>query len=192
MGAIAPSSQMLAKFMCKHVQINDGYVVEIGAGTGRLTQSLLQSGIPEGKLIIVELDLVLYQFLKRRFPNLNVIHGDATQLAHLLPPDVVKNISTIISGIPLINLPSQIVKQLCLSCFEVLKDDGILLQFTYRPTSPIPAKELGLHKKRLGHVFFNIPPATVWRYQKHENPYVHEGATIKRLRKFRKKILDKL
>jgi phosphatidylethanolamine/phosphatidyl-N-methylethanolamine N-methyltransferase len=49
--------------------------------------------------------------------------------------------------------------------FEVLGTDGCLLQYSYSPVSPIPARKLGVEAKLVKFVMRNVPPATVWRFQ---------------------------
>jgi phosphatidylethanolamine/phosphatidyl-N-methylethanolamine N-methyltransferase len=167
LGAIAPSSPMLADFICSHVPIQDSHlVVEIGAGTGRFTQALLRAGVKPENLTVLEIDPDMCDFLKLNFPQIKVIQGDAGQLHTLLSDGWVGNVGTIISGIPMVNLSKEDQSQIISSCFNVLNESGNFLQFTYGPVSPLPTKQLGLKKKRLGHVFFNFPPATVWRYWK--------------------------
>lgn len=167
LGAVVPSSPMLADFICSHVPILDGHlVVEIGAGTGRFTQALLRVGVKPENLAVLELDPDMCNFLKQNFPHINVIEGNASDLHTLLPKAWIGKVGTIISGIPMVNLSIEDQSGIISSSFEVLNDVGSFLQFTYGPISPLPTKKLGLKKKRLGHIFLNFPPATVWRYWK--------------------------
>jgi phosphatidylethanolamine/phosphatidyl-N-methylethanolamine N-methyltransferase len=54
--------------------------------------------------------------------------------------------------------------------FEVLGTDGYLLQYSYSPVSPIPARKLGVEAKLVKFVVRNVPPATVWRFRPRRNP----------------------
>lgn len=167
LGAVVPSSQMLADFICGHVPTAENHlVVEVGAGTGRFTQGLLKAGIKPENLIVLEIDPLMCSFLRKNFPHINVIEGNANQLHTLLPNEWVGKIGTIISGIPMVNLSGEDQEQIISSCFQVLSETGFVLQFTYGPISPLSSKKLGLTKKRLGHVFMNFPPATVWQYSR--------------------------
>jgi phosphatidylethanolamine/phosphatidyl-N-methylethanolamine N-methyltransferase len=169
-GAIFPSSDYLGRFVARIVSQNSPQtVIEIGAGTGRLTQSLLRGGIHPTQLLVVELDFLLIQFLQKNFPFLQTIHGDAFELPTLLPLQLIKKADVIISGIPLMNLTFSEKIRLMDSCFQVLKPQGRMIQFSYNLKSPLPFRKMGLFGKRLGHVFFNIPPATIWEYRS-QNP----------------------
>ncbi len=167
LGALVPSSEALGKFISKQINCkSEGYFVEIGAGTGSLTLALLRAGIQPDRLYVIEIDPALSSFLKKKLPaDVHVITGDAAHLSRLLPEPIVGHVDTVISGIPMMNLTIFEQTQLIQSSFQVIKKGGSLLQFTYGPLSPLPAKKLGLNKKRIGHVLFNFPPATLWRYQ---------------------------
>lgn len=171
LGALVPSSLVLADFMCRHIDLTKNpRIIEIGAGTGRFTQALLKNGLPPENLCVIELDPLMFEFLQKNFPNVCLIKGNANQLPELLP-DLWNNADVIVSGIPMVNLSFQDQHQIIQACFKILKPCGSFLQFTYGPLSPLPARKLGLRQKRLGHVLLNFPPATVWRYWQ---PLSHE------------------
>ena len=170
LGAIAPSSHALCAFISKQIDVtSDGYFVEIGAGTGNLSMALLQAGIDPKRLFVVELDHVLAEFLRHKLPKgVEVMTGDARSLSVLIPDEIKGNVETVISGIPMMNISAKMQTELIQASFEIMRPKGSFLQFTYGPLSPLPAKKLGLKKTRIGHVLLNIPPASVWRYEKKE------------------------
>ena len=169
LGALAPSSPALADFMCQHIDLSKNLrIVEIGAGTGRFTQALLKKGLASENLCVVEVDPAMCEFLQKNFTNIRIINGDANQLENILP-ETWTQADVIVSGIPMVNLSFQEQHRIVQSCFKILSPEGILLQFTYGPLSPLPSRRLGLNQKRLGHVLLNFPPATVWKYWKSEN-----------------------
>lgn len=184
-GAIVPSSTALANLVSQYVTVNDDeYVVELGAGTGRLTQALLRSGIPTRQIMLIEVDRIMCDFLRHNLPGIAVIEGDAACFSQLIPEHLIGKIKTVVSGIPMINLPLHQQKNIVDSVFSVLSPGGYLLQFTYGPVSPLPVKKLGLCKKRLGHVFFNFPPATIWcYYRQNENVKVKKYSPFLKLRR---------
>ncbi len=165
-GAFFPSSKNLALSISSFVEMpaEDEYIIELGAGTGRLTSAILSRGIPESKLIILEMQPSLVKFLKKKFPQTMVIEGNASEMIKLLPEHVIGKISTIVSGIPMVNLRFQEQQAIVQSCKSVMKQGGVLLQFTYRPGSPLPSNKLGLRQRYLGHVLMNMPPAAIWEY----------------------------
>ena len=89
-GAIAPSGPMLAARMAALVPPGPGLVVELGPGTGSVTRALLRSGIDPQDLILVEYAPEFCRALRRRFPRLQVLEGDAARLGELLAPRLVR------------------------------------------------------------------------------------------------------
>src|SRR5258708_10649801 len=80
-GSAVPSSRFLGRRMAGCLPRSpNGYVVELGAGTGAITAALLERGIPAERILPVERSEAMVKLLQRRFPSLNVALGDATQL----------------------------------------------------------------------------------------------------------------
>ena len=159
------SPRLLTRLVSRNVKMRpDQYVVELGAGTGNLTRMLLEAGVPEDRLLTVELDKELCSYLAETMPNINVIHGNACDLTKILPKAAIGNVSTVISGMPMTNMKHDIKQKIIDSCLEVMTEEGEILQYTYRPLSPLAADKFGLSKQRVGMTFRNLPPATVWRY----------------------------
>ena len=164
-GAVIPSSPALARLVVRQVRSTpEQCVVELGPGTGPVTKALLASGVPTDRLFVVEIDADMCAYLRREFPNVNVIHGDATKLTQLLPPQWVGKVGTVISGIPMLPLPIDVQKALTQAAIDVMVPGGEILQYTYSLASPIKEKPLGLTGKRKGIAMMNFPPAWVWSY----------------------------
>lgn len=167
LGAVLPSSKELTDLVAKFTVCDpDGIVIELGGGTGRLTRSLLNGGVPPEKLYVFELDPELGTFLKKAYPDVNVIIGDACDLASLIPKQYIGKVATVVSGMPMNAIPLDVQKRILKAAFEVMTPDGQLLQYTYSPVSPLPAEKHGLMKKRIGFAVKNVPPASVWRFSK--------------------------
>lgn len=175
LGAVAPSSQSLADKVIECVNImGSGAIVEVGAGTGRFTETLLNSGVNPSRLIVIELDDDLCVFLKKKFPQLNIIQANALDLESVLKKLQILNVDSIVSGIPLVNLSFKIRRQLFQVFSKVLSQDGAIVQFTYGFFSPIRYKKMGLQGKCAGVVMKNLPPATVWTYSILKEDIVYE------------------
>ena len=139
-------------------------VIELGAGTGAISQGLIDSGLPPDALMMIELDRPLFAYLRRRFPAVRVVNGDATRLVDIVRQRVTQ-VGTVISGLPMVTMPLAFQRAIIEQSFEVLGTDGCLLQYSYSPVSPIPARKLGVEAKLVKFVMRNVPPATVWRFQ---------------------------
>src|SRR5258708_6493378 len=85
MGTVWPSSKQLAKEMASHVSMDGkGGVVELGAGTGPITEALLMHGVDPKRIIAVEYLPNFVDKLRQRFPQIQVIKGDAVNLNYFL------------------------------------------------------------------------------------------------------------
>ncbi len=164
MGSIVPSSPALCQRIARHTRREkDEVVVELGAGTGVVSRSLLRAGIPADKLYVVEIEAEMSAHLRDTLPGVNVLTGDAFALADILPGALHGKVGTAICGIPLVLLPFAEQRRFVDAVEAVAPGRGFLL-YTYCATSPLPYRKLGLHAKREAWTPLNIPPASVWRY----------------------------
>lgn len=166
MGSIIPSSMALARAVTRAVAWKPGQtVVELGAGTGAISQGLLERGMPSEALTMIELDEQLYDYLRNRFPGVRVVHGDATRLSEIVAEQEIREVSTVVSGLPMVNMPFDFQKAIVQESVKSLIPGGFMLQYSYSPLSPIPAKKLGVKAEIVRFVLRNVPPATVWRFR---------------------------
>ena len=165
MGSIIPSSRFLAEAVAREVAWQPGqYVVELGGGTGAITQGLIDRDIPRDRLVIIELDTALHGFLKERFEGCHVIQGDATRLDEILARLPSGEVGTVISGLPMVGMPESFQQAIIEQGFKVVRKGGFMLQYSYSPIPPIPAKKFGILAKVARFVALNVPPAFVWKY----------------------------
>ena len=168
-GALVPSSPVLARAIVSHIDPHAaGWVVEIGAGTGAMTQALLDSGVPPSRILVVERNSKLCAVLRQRFPELNILHEDAQRLNEILQREGIEHVYAIISSLPLLSLPDAICHKIISEMSVVMKRGAFLMQFTYRWGSPIPEEDLSDHTlsaERTNIVLRNIPPASVWKFK---------------------------
>lgn len=162
-----PSSPSLARLVVRVVGRliggrRNSLVVEIGGGTGVITRALLQSGVAPERLIVIEIDQELADYLRETLPEVTVITGDAARLAELLPAGWRHRVAVVISGIPMTLLSTAKQGELVRAMQAVLAPDGHLLQYTFSLASPVRGRRLGLICRRLGIAFGNMPPASVW------------------------------
>ncbi len=164
MGSIIPSSPSLCRRIAAHVRRKeDEVVVELGAGTGVISKALLAAGVPPEKLVVVEIVRDMAEHLRQVLPGVNVIQGDAFDLARALPERLHGKVGTAICGIPLVMLPTEQQRRFVDAVESVAPGRGFLL-YTYCITSPLPYGALGLTAKREAWTPRNFPPASVWRY----------------------------
>lgn len=165
MGSVIPSSPALCRRIAALAACGpDEVVVELGAGTGVVSRALLDAGLPPQRLVVVEIVRDMAEHLRRALPGVNVIQGDAFELATALPARMHGKVGTAICGIPLVMLPVAQQRRFVAAVESVAPGKGFLL-YTYCITSPLPYRKLGLTAKREAWTPSNIPPASIWRYQ---------------------------
>jgi phosphatidylethanolamine/phosphatidyl-N-methylethanolamine N-methyltransferase len=169
MGAVIPSSRVLARAVTEAVQWRPGqHIIELGAGTGAISQGLINAGLPPEALMMIELDQPLFRYLRGRFPAVKVVNGDATRLVDIARQHGITEVGTVVSGLPMVTMPLAFQRAIIGQSFELLGADGCLLQYSYSPVSPIPARRLGVDAQLVKFVVRNVPPATVWRFRRRQ------------------------
>lgn len=165
-GAIAPSGPVLSRAMAAIVDpAREGPVVELGPGTGPVTAALLERGIDPRRLVLVEYDKDFCANLRRRFPQVTVIEGDAFALeatlgAHAKPP-----LAAIVSSLPLLNFPQEERRKLIANAMRLLQPGAPFIQFTYGANSPLPVESPLYQTSASKRIWRNLPPARVWTYR---------------------------
>ncbi len=170
--AISPSSQQLARQMMAELPRGARRVIELGGGTGVFTQALLDHGVAPADLLVLELNEDLHQHLQKRFPQVQVACADARQLVEVATPrgfGPEAPVDAVISGLGLLSMPKATQQAILASAFECVQPQGRFVQFTYGPANPV-AREvldaLDLVARRGSFTWWNVPPATVYVYQR--------------------------
>ncbi|MGI3903009.1 MAG: class I SAM-dependent methyltransferase [Janthinobacterium lividum] len=185
-GAVSPSGRFLARAMARAVDpLGLGPIVELGPGTGPVTDALIDRGIAPERLVLVEFDPQFCKLLQRRYPGATIIQGDAYDLAATLEGVLDEPAATVVSSLPLRNQPERHRLALLEQAFSVLQPGGSFVQFTYGIASPMPLRP-GHHPcfeaEVSPPVWLNLPPARVWIYRAAETPALirsRDGARIR-------------
>ena len=165
-GAIAPSSRALARAIARQVDpANPGPVLELGPGTGVITEALLERGLAPERLTLVEYDSDMATFLTGCYPGVEVIQGDAFDLGRTLGGKADEQFSAIVSGLPLLNFPVPRRRLLMEGIGQRLLPRAPFVQFSYGFQPPV-TPPLGHSVTRAALVWANLPPARVWVYRK--------------------------
>jgi len=166
-GAVTPSGRVLARTMARYVDANTGGpVVELGPGTGPVTEALIAEGIAPERLVLVEFNPTFCQLLRARFPGATVVLGDAYGLRRLLGGLLQQPAAAIVSGLPLFTKPVRMRLRLLRDALELLRPGAPFVQFTYAVVPPIPKRLVGVRAEASERIWKNMPPARVWVYRK--------------------------
>ncbi|HEY9536339.1 MAG TPA: ribose ABC transporter permease, partial [Kiloniellaceae bacterium] len=170
----------LASAMAAQVDLAaPGAVIELGGGTGNVTAALLEAGVPPQDIAVVERDPVFARVIAARFPQVRVLQGDASELRRLLREAGIGPVKAVVSGLPLLSIPDRICLRIIGEAICALTDDGVFVQFTYGPASPVSRRiltRLGLAARRSAWIVENFPPASVWCYRPAERAEQKQSA----------------
>ena len=163
-GAVAPSSGALARAMTHEIlPFAGGPVLELGPGTGVFTGALIAAGIAPENITVIEYDAMFANLVRKRYPTVNLIQGDAFNLLQSKALSSTK-FCAVLSGIPLLNFDAALRRQLVLNALALTKENAPFVQFSYGLQPPVPASP-PLTVGHVSTVWFNFPPARVWVYQ---------------------------
>lgn len=175
MGALAPSGKSLAKLMARDVGPGSR-VVELGAGTGTLTEALLANGVAPDDLYLVERELEFVRILERRFPQCHVIAADALDLDSEL---ATATFDFVISGLPLLFFSPDQRHRVLQQALQLLKPSGHFHQFTYGGVCPLDRDlraMFHLDSVLLGIAPLNLPPGFVYRLTRRTSGVPENGS----------------
>ena len=139
MGAVMPSGRLLARTMAQYVDIDSsGPVVELGPGTGAITNALIARGVDQKRLVLVEYNPGFCALLRDRYPQAKIIQGDAYRLRDSLREVLAQPASAVVSGLPIVTKPMQTRLRLIRDAFLALAPGAPFVQFTYSVAPQIP------------------------------------------------------
>ena len=165
-GAVMPSSKALARTMARYVDPqSSGPVIELGPGTGPVTEALVQRGIDPKRLILVEFNPDFCRLLRTRYPAATVVQGDAYRLRRLLGALVREPAAAVVSGLPLVTKPLRTRLRLISDAMGLLAPGAPFVQFTYAMVPPIPKALSGINAEASELIWMTLPPARVWVYR---------------------------
>lgn len=179
MASVAPSGKQLARGMASALPADAQSVIELGAGTGAITEALIARGIRPSNLFIVEMNPTLHQLLQARYPEASVACGDARDLAALSARwrESRPGVDAISSSLGLLAMPKPIRHAIVATAFDVLRPGGVFIQYTYKLACPIGANlrhALGLEHRTVSLAWRNLPPARVYAYRRAHHPGSNE------------------
>lgn len=167
MGAVMPSGKPLARAMASFVDPKaEGKVVELGPGTGAITEALVEHGVDESRLVLVEFNSNFCRLLRARYPAATIIQGDAYRLRRLFGGVLHGEVSAVVSGLPLVTKPLRTRLRLISEAFGLLQPGAPFVQFTYSVVPPIPRALARVRVEASERIWLNLPPARVWVYRR--------------------------
>src|SRR6202163_3837461 len=169
-GAVTPSGKNLARTMARYVDPNSsGPVVELGPGTGPVTEALVEAGVDPARLVLVEFNPAFCRLLQKRYPDATLVQGDAYSLRRLLETLLIQPAAAVVSGLPLVTKPIKMRLRLIRDALDLMVPGAPFVQFTYSVAAPLPRRLGGFTAEASERIWMNIPPARVWVYRKSDD-----------------------
>jgi phosphatidylethanolamine/phosphatidyl-N-methylethanolamine N-methyltransferase len=160
--APTPSSPALARAIAAEVDPSrDGLVIELGPGTGVVTQALLERGITGERLVAIEQEPSFVGLMRERFPAVTVCDGDGLLFENCIPANA--KVAAMVSGLPLLNLPVSTRRSLLRRALRCQGRGGCFIQLSYGWHPPVSPESGIILSSRT--VWRNFPPAHVWTYR---------------------------
>jgi phosphatidylethanolamine/phosphatidyl-N-methylethanolamine N-methyltransferase len=168
-GSVAPSSPQLAAAMAQWLPSNpENFVLELGPGTGAVTEALIKRGLREDRLVAIERNPKMARLLREKFPRAQIITGDAWHLDDLLRRrrEPIESVGAVISSLPLLNFPQVEAESLAQKIRAILQPEGNWVQYSYHlgKKQARGSSSFQLHASKI--VWLNFPPARVSVFQK--------------------------
>ena len=146
----------------------ESYVLELGPGTGAVTEALIKRGLREDRLVAIERNPKMARLLRDKFPQAQIIIGDAWHLDHLLRSrrEPIESVGAVISSLPLLNFPPAEAEALTTKIRAVLEPEGNWVQYSYHLGKKQVRGAASFKLRASKIVWLNFPPARVSVFQK--------------------------
>jgi phosphatidylethanolamine/phosphatidyl-N-methylethanolamine N-methyltransferase len=167
-GAVAPSGKILARTMARYVDPNvTGPVIELGPGTGPVTEALVAQGVDPARLVLVEYNPMFCRLLRTRYPAATIVQGDAYGLKRALGQVIpLRTAAAVVSGLPIVTKAVRTRLRLINEALGFLSPGAPFVQFTYAVVPPLPRAIAGVRAEASERIWLNLPPARVWIYRR--------------------------
>ena len=166
-GAVAPSSPALARKMASYIDpAIGGAVLELGPGTGVVTNAVIKQNIDPSRILAVEYSGDFVDILKDRFGGATVVQGDAYDFEAIRQNHIQEPLAAVVSSLPLFTKPKDMRKRLISMCLDALAPGAPFIQFSYALVPPVPVQEGDFTLETSNWVLGNLPPARVWIYRR--------------------------
>jgi phosphatidylethanolamine/phosphatidyl-N-methylethanolamine N-methyltransferase len=139
--------------------------LELGSGTGSVTEAILDRGVPPSQLVAVESDEDFAHVLRERFKESRIVEGNAFHLEGLLQRiGWEQAFGSIVSGIPILTEPLHVRRAFLCTVMRWLKPHAPFIQFSYGSSPPLPLHdEVRVHHAE--KVWEPFVPMHIWVYR---------------------------
>ena len=167
-GSIKPSSPELAQKMIEGITPDkNNAVLELGVGTGAITKFLQEIVSDDKSYLGIELDRDLVRLLRRNFPDMQIVRGNAVDTAAIHQRSGIGKISYVICCLPFVSLPNEVGDQIMQQVDKFMQQGCTFRTFQYAHGYYFPSaiKLREFMRTRYGKskksplIVKNVPPA---------------------------------
>jgi phospholipid N-methyltransferase len=160
---VAPSSRALSRAILRGIDwATTKTVVELGAGTGPITNELVRVASPSTRLVVNEYLPDFCVSLRHKFPGLDVVEGDARRLGAMMAERGISQVDYILSGLPLTHFKPVDRDDVIDQCGRVLGPTGEFRQLTTAPWLYRKLYRRYFREVSFRLVVWNLPPGGVY------------------------------
>jgi phosphatidylethanolamine/phosphatidyl-N-methylethanolamine N-methyltransferase len=144
---------------------NAKVVVELGAGTGPITEAAVAKLQSHTKLIAIERDGDFAKILQQRFadhPNVVIVQGDVRDLEKILKARGIEKVDAFVSGLPTPSLPKSVRRRMFVAIRRYLAPNGVYSNLTEIPYWYLRYYKNVFHQVKFDLVVRNFPPGGVF------------------------------
>lgn len=174
--SVFPSSQNLASALARPIDFRRARtVVELGPGTGVVTNEILKRLRPDGQLFAVDIIPTFIDHLRATCQDsrLTLVRGSAADLQSLLARQHVRTVDAVVSSLPITGMDHDTRTLIMHQIGKCLAPHGIMTQCQYAGHFEIGKLQVGgFNEERflrgffetvsVGRVIFNLPPTLVF------------------------------
>lgn len=168
--ALTPSSKMLARAMAKGLEISPNEtVMELGPGTGALTDQIQRILPDDARYIGIELEPQFVSLLRERFPDLRFEEDTVTSAFQVHANSGTPPVKAVISGLPISTMPASVIDEIIMNLDQLMGPGTVFRMFQYIHAYHLPSAVR--FRRRMSSLFSdyrcdaivvrNLPPAFV-------------------------------
>ena len=170
-GSVVPSGRDLTRQILSSIDFDRAKVlVELGPGTGAFTREVLKRRHGGTRVMALELNPDMAEWISRRHPEVELVRDDARNLRRHLRARGIDRVDAVISGLPFSVFPAPVQSGILESVHDALAPDGQFVTFSYYHTVLMPSAhrfekllERTFRKVERVPAIWNVPPAFVFR-----------------------------
>jgi phosphatidylethanolamine/phosphatidyl-N-methylethanolamine N-methyltransferase len=162
-GTIAATSPVVSRRLAEPIpETGDPLVVELGPGTGAVTEWIRRRLNGRGHLLTIEIDPVFAEMLRTNYPDLDIAVADAGDLSKLLADRGLGAVDVVVSALPWTLFSDEQTRRILSALAASMTPDGVFTTITYTTARMLPPWRRVL--AALNDTFESVEPSrAIWR-----------------------------